>query len=113
MLAEYRTMADAPGFRFCALGHHEEDARQSASGAGGRGQIAMEQMAAVESDLVDLAGVSLEALLSIDGTVLAEPLADLLQSIDDPQVSASGVGPRAPSPQTVGGPAAAGTAGGH
>ncbi|MEU3465790.1 hypothetical protein ABZ721_38365 [Streptomyces sp. NPDC006733] len=35
--------------------------------------------------------MSLEAVLCLDGTVLAAPLADLLQRIDHPQVSASGV----------------------
>lgn len=35
--------------------------------------------------LVDLEGVSLEALLSLDGDTLAEPMARLLRQIDDPQ----------------------------
>ncbi|MFH0519226.1 hypothetical protein ACHBTE_18900 [Streptomyces sp. M41] len=46
-------------------------------------------MAAVESNLVDLAGVSLEALRSIDGRVLATSLQELLRGIDHPAASVS------------------------
>lgn len=45
---------------------------------------AVEQsMPAVESDLVDLSGVSLEALLSMDGSAIEGSLAPLLRHIDD------------------------------
>ncbi|MGW6023269.1 hypothetical protein [Streptomyces sp. NPDC055099] len=45
---------------------------------------AVEQsMPAVESDLVDLSGVSLEALLSMDGSAIAGALEPLLRHIDD------------------------------
>jgi hypothetical protein len=55
----------------------------------------MEQsMPAVESGLVDLAGVSLEALRSLDGRVLASSLAELLRRIDNPQASASDYNPQ-------------------
>ncbi|MGW1953775.1 hypothetical protein ACWCPI_13635 [Streptomyces sp. NPDC001920] len=47
-------------------------------------------VATVESSLVDLAGVSLEALRSIDGRVLAAPLEELRQRIDHPQASGGG-----------------------
>ena len=46
-------------------------------------------VAAVESDLVDLAGVSLETLRSIDGRVLTSSLEELLRRIDLPQASVS------------------------
>ncbi|GAA1903196.1 hypothetical protein GCM10009837_28330 [Streptomyces durmitorensis] len=47
---------------------------------------AVEQsMPAVESDLVDLSGVSLEALLSMDGSAIAGSLESLLHHIDDAQ----------------------------
>lgn len=47
---------------------------------------AVEQsMPAVESDLVDLSGVSLEALLSLDGSVIAGSLESLRHHIDDAQ----------------------------
>ncbi|MEU3739700.1 MULTISPECIES: hypothetical protein [unclassified Streptomyces] len=44
-----------------------------------------EPMTAIKSDVVDLEGVSLEALLSLDGDTLAEPMARLLRQIDDPR----------------------------
>ncbi|MGB8941166.1 MAG: hypothetical protein WCD21_13170 [Streptomyces sp.] len=44
-----------------------------------------EPMTAMKSDVVDLEGVSLEALLSLDGDTLAEPMARLLRQIDDPR----------------------------
>lgn len=47
-------------------------------------------MPAVESELVDLTGVSLEALRSLDEDSLAAPLAALLRRIDDPQAIAAG-----------------------
>ena len=47
-------------------------------------------MPAVESGLVDLAGVSLEALRSIDGRVLASSLAELLRWIDDSPATTTG-----------------------
>jgi hypothetical protein len=51
----------------------------------------MEQsMPAVESELVDLTGVSLDALRSMDDDLLAAPLAGLLRGIDDPQAIAAG-----------------------
>ncbi len=50
-------------------------------------------MAAVESDLVDLAGISLDALRSIDGAVLDESVADLLRKIEDPEASVGGYNP--------------------
>ncbi|MFI6092114.1 hypothetical protein [Streptomyces sp. NPDC051218] len=40
-------------------------------------------MPAVESDLVDLSGVSLEALLSMDRSAIAGSLEPLLRHIDD------------------------------
>ncbi|MCX4669671.1 hypothetical protein OG453_23810 [Streptomyces sp. NBC_01381] len=40
-------------------------------------------MPAVESDLVDLSGVSLEALRSMDGSAIAESLDSLLHHIDE------------------------------
>ncbi|WP_185843750.1 hypothetical protein [Streptomyces sp. WAC 05379] len=46
-------------------------------------------MAAVESSMVDLAGVSLEALRSIDSRVLAESVQELLHGIDHPLASVS------------------------
>ncbi|MBX9396400.1 hypothetical protein K4749_23105 [Streptomyces sp. TRM72054] len=42
-------------------------------------------MPAVESCLVDLSGVSLEALRSMDGTAFTESLEQLLRHIDGPQ----------------------------
>ncbi|MFJ6566805.1 hypothetical protein ACIQNU_05260 [Streptomyces sp. NPDC091292] len=42
-------------------------------------------MPAIESGLVDLSGVSLEALRSMDGTAVTESLAHLLLHIDGPQ----------------------------
>lgn len=50
-------------------------------------------VAAVESSLVDLAGVSLETLRSIDRRVLAASLEELLRGIDQPLSSVSGFGP--------------------
>jgi hypothetical protein len=51
-------------------------------------------MPAVESGLVDLSGVSLEALRSMDGTAIAESLAQLLHHIDNPHsIKESGVNP--------------------
>ncbi|MET8407582.1 hypothetical protein ABZV34_05625 [Streptomyces sp. NPDC005195] len=50
-------------------------------------------MAAVESNLVDLAGVSLETLRSMDGRVFATSLEELLRGIDQPLSSVSGFGP--------------------
>lgn len=47
---------------------------------------AVEQtMPAVESGLVDLSGVSLEALRSMDGTVFGESLEQVVHDIDGPQ----------------------------
>lgn len=46
-------------------------------------------VAAVESSLVDLAGVSLETLRSIDRQVLAASLEELQQGIDRPLASVS------------------------
>lgn len=57
---------------------------------------AVEQsMPAVESGLVDLSGVSLEALRSMDNnTAVAESLERLLHHIDNPQsIKESGVNP--------------------
>ncbi|MFF1694032.1 hypothetical protein ACFVXC_10470 [Streptomyces sp. NPDC058257] len=42
-------------------------------------------MPAVESDLVDLSGVSLEALLSMDSSAIEGALEPLLDHIDDAQ----------------------------
>ncbi|MGW5864454.1 hypothetical protein ACWFRJ_20050 [Streptomyces sp. NPDC055239] len=42
-------------------------------------------MPAVESDLVDLSGVSLEALLSMDSSAIEGSLEPLLDHIDDAQ----------------------------
>ncbi|MFE0256055.1 hypothetical protein [Streptomyces sp. NPDC059010] len=42
-------------------------------------------MPAVESGLVDLSGVSLEALRRMDGTAFGESLEELLHDIDGPQ----------------------------
>lgn len=42
-------------------------------------------MPAVESDLVDLSGIPLEALRSMDGTAFTESLEQLLHHIDGPQ----------------------------
>ncbi len=50
-------------------------------------------VAAVESSLVDLAGVSLEALRSIDSRVLAASVEELQQGIDRPQASVSDFNP--------------------
>lgn len=47
-------------------------------------------VAAVESNLVDLAGVSLETLRSMDSRVLASSLEELRQRIDRPQASEGG-----------------------
>ncbi|TXS76779.1 hypothetical protein EAO69_10505 [Streptomyces sp. me109] len=61
---------------------------------GGRGLAVMEpSVAAVESSLVDLAGVSLETLRSIDRRVLAASLEELQQRIDLPQASVSDFNP--------------------
>ncbi|MCX4575862.1 hypothetical protein OHB41_22220 [Streptomyces sp. NBC_01571] len=49
-------------------------------------------MAAVESSLVDLAGVSLETLRSMDSQVLATSLDELLQRIDQTLASVNGFG---------------------
>ncbi|MFD8422278.1 hypothetical protein [Streptomyces sp. NPDC059466] len=49
-------------------------------------------MAAVESSLVDLAGVSLETLRSMDSQVLATSLEELLQRIDQTLASVNGFG---------------------
>lgn len=49
-------------------------------------------VAAVESNLVDLAGVSLETLRSMDSQVLATSLEELLQRIDQPLASVNGFG---------------------
>lgn len=50
-------------------------------------------VAAVESSLVDLAGVSLETLRSMDGRVIAASLEELQQRIDLPQASVSDFNP--------------------
>lgn len=51
-------------------------------------------MPAVESGLVDLSGVSLEALRSMDNTAVAESLERLLHHIDNPQsITESGHNP--------------------
>ncbi|MFD5566765.1 hypothetical protein [Streptomyces cadmiisoli] len=50
-------------------------------------------MAAVESSLVDLAGVSLETLRSMDGRVLATSLQELLPALDHQLASVAGVNP--------------------
>ncbi|MET9971759.1 hypothetical protein ABZZ80_39155 [Streptomyces sp. NPDC006356] len=47
-------------------------------------------MAAVESDLVDLTGVSIETLRSLDDSVVAPSLPSILLKIDNPQASAGG-----------------------
>ncbi len=47
-------------------------------------------MAAVESDLVDLTGVSIEMLRSLDDSVVAPSLPGVLLRIDNPQASAGG-----------------------
>ncbi|MBC2904139.1 hypothetical protein [Streptomyces cupreus] len=47
-------------------------------------------MAAVESNLVDLAGVSLETLRSMDSRYLASALEELQQRIDHSQASGGG-----------------------
>ncbi|MFB7461369.1 MULTISPECIES: hypothetical protein [unclassified Streptomyces] len=53
----------------------------------------MESSAAtVESSLVDLAGVSLEALRSIDSRFLAMSLQELQHGIDHPLASVAGFG---------------------
>lgn len=49
-------------------------------------------VAAVESNLVDLAGVSLETLRSMDGRDLAISLEELLQRIDHTLASVNGFG---------------------
>ncbi|OIK25045.1 hypothetical protein VT52_024125 [Streptomyces malaysiense] len=49
-------------------------------------------MPAVESGLVDLSGVSLEALRSLDGTLFMESLEKLLHHIDGPQAIAVSYG---------------------
>ncbi|GAB2998600.1 hypothetical protein GCM10023080_075610 [Streptomyces pseudoechinosporeus] len=51
-------------------------------------------MPAVESGLVDLSGVSLEALRSMDNTAVAESLERLLHQIDDPSITESGHNPQ-------------------
>ncbi|MFE0726840.1 hypothetical protein [Streptomyces antibioticus] len=48
-------------------------------------------MAAVESSLVDLAGVSLETLRSIDDRILAASVRELLPEIDRQSASVSGI----------------------
>ncbi|WP_324783504.1 hypothetical protein [Streptomyces sp. H51] len=48
-------------------------------------------VAAVESSLVDLAGVSLETLRSIDSHVLAASLRELLSGIDHQTASVAGI----------------------
>lgn len=59
---------------------------------------AVEQsMPAVESALVDLSGVSLEVLRSMDSTAVVESLELLLHHIDDPQsITESGHNPSRP-----------------
>ena len=42
-------------------------------------------MPAIESGLVDLSGISLETLRSMDGTTFTESLEQLLHHIDGPQ----------------------------
>ncbi|WP_129798491.1 hypothetical protein [Streptomyces sp. F001] len=60
---------------------------------GGRGLAVMEpSVAAVESSLVDLAGVSLETLRSIDSRFLAASLEELQHGIDHPLASVSDFG---------------------
>lgn len=54
-------------------------------GMGGDLAAVEETMPAVESGLVDLSGVTLEALRSMDDTAVAESLEDLLHHIDGPQ----------------------------
>ncbi|GLX47101.1 hypothetical protein ACL07V_03625 [Streptomyces sp. MB22_4] len=49
-------------------------------------------MPAVESGLVDLSGVSLEALRSLDGGAFTESLENLLHHIDGPQAIAVSYG---------------------
>jgi hypothetical protein len=61
------------------------------------GDLAAEErsMPAVESGLVDLSGVSLEALRSMDGTAIAESLERLLLYIDNPKsITESGHNPQ-------------------
>jgi hypothetical protein len=48
-------------------------------------------VAAVESSLVDLAGVSLETLRSMDSRVIAASLQELLPTIDHPLASVAGI----------------------
>ncbi|OOQ51113.1 hypothetical protein AFM16_18070 [Streptomyces antibioticus] len=48
-------------------------------------------VAAVESSLVDLAGVSLETLRSIDDRILAASVRELLPEIDRQSASVSGI----------------------
>lgn len=50
-------------------------------------------VATVESSLIDLAGVSLETLRSIDSRVLAPSLEELQRRIDRPQASVSDFNP--------------------
>jgi hypothetical protein len=50
-------------------------------------------LAAVESNLVDLAGVSLGTLRSMESRVLAESLQELLPGIDHQLASVAGVDP--------------------
>ncbi|MGP4089180.1 hypothetical protein [Streptomyces sp. KR55] len=50
-------------------------------------------MATVESSLVDLAGVSLETLRSIDSRALAASLQELLPALDHQLASVAGVNP--------------------
>ncbi|MET9441512.1 hypothetical protein [Streptomyces sp. NPDC006610] len=50
-------------------------------------------MAAVESSLVDLAGVSLETLRSIDSRDLAASVRELLPGLDHQSASVAGVDP--------------------
>ncbi|WP_240139175.1 hypothetical protein [Streptomyces sp. MUM 178J] len=47
----------------------------------------------VESELIDLAGVSVEALRSMDGALLETSLAKLLREVDRSEASAGGYNP--------------------
>lgn len=49
-----------------------------------------ESVAEIGSDLVNLAGVTLEALASYDGKVLDAALEPILNQIDDPNTSIGG-----------------------
>ncbi|MBP2051737.1 FXSXX-COOH protein [Streptomyces griseochromogenes] len=51
-------------------------------------------MPAFESGLMDLSGVSLQALRSLDGPALSESLRRLLEDVDDPHaLTVAGVSP--------------------